>query len=89
MKPTGSRPGLKDMYVHDFPAVDYVRSGNISSSYVKIGDMDVQVYRDKRKKFRHKVKPTFQEIMYNYHAPLKIDSIGILQGKCGLYGNGG
>jgi hypothetical protein len=72
---------FKNMYVHDFPAVDYVRSGNISSSYLKIGDMDVQVYRDKRKKFRHKVKPTFQEIMYNYHAPLKIDSIGILHGN--------
>jgi hypothetical protein len=73
--------GFKNMYVHDFPAVDYIRSGNINSSYVKIGDLDVQVYRDKRKHFRHTIKPTFQEIMYNYKAPLNIDSIGILQGK--------
>ncbi len=72
---------FKDMYIHDFPAVDYVRSGNIISSYIKIGDMDVQVYRDKRKKFRHSIKPTFQEIIYHYHAPLKIDSIGILHGN--------
>ena len=72
---------FKDMYIHDFPAVDYVKSGNIISSYVKIGDMDIQVYRDKRKKFRHTIKPTFQEIIYNYKAPLNIDSIGILHGN--------
>jgi hypothetical protein len=72
---------FEDMYFHDFAAVSYVRSGDIISSYVKIGEMDVKVYRDKRKKFRHKIKPTFQEIMYNYHAPLSIDSIGILHGN--------
>jgi hypothetical protein len=72
---------FREMYIHDFPAVDYVRAGIIISSYVKIGDMDVQVYRDKRKKFRHKTKPTFQEIIYNYKAPLQIDSIGILHGN--------
>lgn len=72
---------FKDLYIHDFPALEYVRFGNILSSYLKIGDMDIQVFRDKRKKFRHIVKPTFQEIIYNYEAPLKIDSIGILHGK--------
>ncbi len=72
---------FRNMYIHDFPAADYIRSGNINSSYMKIGDMDIQVYRDKRKKFNHKIKPIFQEIMYDYHAPLKIDSIGILHGK--------
>jgi hypothetical protein len=72
---------FKDMYIHDFPAVDYVESGSISSSYLKIGVMDIKVYRDKRKKFRHTIKPAFQEIIYNYHAPLKIDSIGILNGN--------
>jgi hypothetical protein len=72
---------FKEIYIHDFPAGDYVRSGAILSSYMKIGDMDIQVYRDKRKLFRHKIKPTFQEIIYNYHAPLRIDSIGILHGK--------
>jgi hypothetical protein len=72
---------FKNIYIHDFQVVDYVRSGDISSSYSKIGDMDIRVYRDKRKKFRHKIKPTFQEIVYNYHAPLKIDSIGILHGN--------
>jgi hypothetical protein len=72
---------FKDIYIHDFPAVDYVRSGNIISTYFKIGDMDVKVYRDKRKKFRHKIRPAFQDIIYNYQAPLKIDTIGILNGK--------
>jgi hypothetical protein len=72
---------FRGMYIHDFPALDYVKSGNIISSYVKIGEMDIQVYRDKRKKFRHKIKPTFQEIIYNYKAPLNIDSIGILHGN--------
>jgi hypothetical protein len=69
------------VYIHDFSALDYIHSGKINGSYVEIDGMDVRVYRDKRKKFRHKVKPTFQEIIYRYHAPLKIDSIGILKGN--------
>jgi hypothetical protein len=72
---------FRDIYIHDFPAVDYVKFGNIIGSYLKIGEMDVRVYRDKRKKFRHTIKPTFQEFIYNYHAPLKIDSIRILNGN--------
>ncbi len=70
-----------DIFIHDFPAIDYVKSGTIFSSFIKISNMDIQVYRDKRKKFNHTIKPIFQEMIYDYKGELNIDSIGILQGN--------
>jgi hypothetical protein len=39
--------------------------------------MDMNVFRDKRKKFRHVNKPAFQDMIYNYPGYLKIDSLCI------------
>jgi hypothetical protein len=43
--------------------------------------MELNVFRDKRKEFRHIEKPTFQDLIYNYPGTLNIDSIGILSGN--------
>ena len=66
---------------HDFSAADYVKSGNLTSSFIEIGEVKLNVFRDKRKEFRHIEKPTFQDIIYNYPGTLNIDSIGILSGN--------
>ncbi|MBN1340205.1 MAG: hypothetical protein JXA03_12825, partial [Bacteroidales bacterium] len=66
---------------HDFSAADYVNSGNLTGSYIEIGEVELNVFRDKRKEFRHIEKPTFQNIIYNYPGTLNIDSIGILSGN--------
>jgi hypothetical protein len=66
---------------HDFSAADFVKSGNLISSFIEIGELELNVFRDKRKEFRHIEKPTFQEFIYNYPASLNIDSIGILNGN--------
>ncbi len=66
---------------HDFNAADYVKSGNLTSSFIEIGDLRLNVFRDKRKHFHHIERPTFQELMYNYPGILNIDSIGILSGR--------
>jgi hypothetical protein len=66
---------------HNFSVADYVKSGNLISSFIEIGELELNVFRDKRKEFRHEVKPTFQEIIYNYPGILNIDSIGILSGN--------
>jgi hypothetical protein len=72
---------LNGIFVHDFPAAEFIKNGKITSSFVRISDLNIRVYRDKRKEFRHIRKPIFQDIMYKYHAPLKIDSIAVDKGK--------
>jgi len=67
--------------VHNFSAPDFIKSGNITSSYIEIGEAELDIFRDKRKVFPHIQKPTFQDIIYNYQGALNIDSIGILGGN--------
>jgi hypothetical protein len=66
---------------HDFSAADFVKSGNMTSSFIEIGEVKLNVFRDKREEFRHVEKPTFQDVIYNYSGTLNIDSIGILGGN--------
>jgi hypothetical protein len=70
-----------DISIKGFDASDFIRSGSLVSSYVGIGKMDMSVFRDKRKKFRHKNKPAFQDIIYDYPATLGIDSIFLTEGN--------
>ncbi len=73
--------GFSNIYVHDFYAADYLISGSLISSYIEISKMDVNVFRDKRKEFRHVNKPVFQNMIYNYPGAIQIDSIGLLNGN--------
>ncbi len=40
---------LSGLTFHDFSVADYIKSGNLISSYIEIGDMEMNVFRDKRK----------------------------------------
>ena len=71
---------FSQIFFHDFSAADFFKSGNLTSSYIEIGELELNVFRDKREEFRHVEKPTFQEMIYNYPGVLNIDSIGILSG---------
>ncbi len=64
---------------YDFSAPEFVKSGKMTSSYIEIGEAELHVFRDKRKIDRHIIKPTFQEMFYNYPGTLNIDSIGIIR----------
>jgi len=64
-----------------FSALDYFNSGNFVSSYIEVGNMDLHVFRDKRIKDTHKIKPTLQEVIYKFPNLLRIDSIGINGGN--------
>jgi hypothetical protein len=70
-----------NIYLYDFDAADYFRSGSLISSYVEIGEMDMKAFRDKRKEFRHVNKPAFQEMIYNYPGNIRIDSIALKNGN--------
>jgi len=72
---------FSNIYVHDFPASDFLRNRNFVSSYIEIGKMDMEVFRDKRKEFRHMIRPAFQDMIYSYPGILEIDSIVLLDGN--------
>jgi len=66
---------------HNFNAVNYFISKDLVSSYIEIGKLDMNVFRDKRKEFKHVIRPTFQDMIYNYPSFFNIDSIDILNGN--------
>ena len=72
---------FRNILVHDFSASSYIKSSNLIGSYIEIGEMDVNAFRDKRKKFLHINKPTFQNMISNYPASINIDSISLLNGN--------
>jgi len=73
--------GFSNIYFYDFSAADYLSSGNLISSWIEIGKMDMKIFRDKRKEFRHTSKPVFQNLIYNYPGNVQIDSICLLDGN--------
>jgi len=72
--------GFRNIYVKDFSASIYFATRSIISSYVEIGKMDMKVFRDKRKEFRHVNRPSFQDMIYNYKGTIRIDSVGLKNG---------
>lgn len=69
------------IYVHDFYSHDDFRTMGLISSYIEIGKMDMEVFRDKRKEFRHSIKPVLQDMLYGYPGPIQIDSVGLINGN--------
>ena len=72
---------FSNIYLHDFNPADYLASGSLISSYVEIRTMDMKVFRDKRKEFRHVNRPVFQDMIYNYPGIIRFDSIGLSNGN--------
>ena len=72
---------FSNIYVHDFYSYGYYRSMSLKSSYIEIGKMDMKVFRDKRKEFRHLNKPAFRDMLYSYPGTIQIDSIGLMNGN--------
>jgi len=70
-----------NIYVRGFNAGEYTNSGSMVCSSLKIGKIDMTVFRDMRKPFLHVVKPTFPGMIYDYKGIIRIDSIGIQDGN--------
>lgn len=73
--------GFRNISIQDFLAEDFLKSGEIACSFIEIGMMDMKVFRDNRKEIRHVKKPVFQEMIYNYHGRIRVDSIGLTNGN--------
>ena len=72
---------INNIVINDFNAADYIKSASIASSYVEIEKINMEVFRDKRKLFKHQTKPTFQDLIYNYPGRLNVDSLVLLNGS--------
>ncbi len=72
---------FSNIHIYDFCAADYFSSGNLMSSWIEIGKMDMKVFRDKRKEIHHVNQPVFQNLIYDYPGMIHIDSIGFVNGN--------
>jgi hypothetical protein len=72
---------LSGISFHNFSFPDYIKSKNFISSYIEIGDLVMQVFKDKRREFRHTEKPMLQDMITNYPGVMNIDSIAVLSGN--------
>ncbi len=73
--------GFTGIYIHGIEYDGDFRSMRLKSPYIEIGQMDMKVFRDKRKEFRHLNKPAFQDLLYNFPHPFMIDSLILMKGN--------
>jgi len=73
--------GFNGIYIHGFSASNYYLSGNLEGSYIIVEKMEMNVFRDKRKKFRHVNRPPFQDVINNYPGKIRIDSLRLISGN--------
>jgi len=72
---------LSNIYIHDFYHSGHFRSMSLISPYIEIGKMDMKIFKDKRKEFRHINKPALQDMLYSFPGTIQIDSIGLMNGN--------
>jgi hypothetical protein len=66
---------------NDFSAVDFLTSGALVSSFIGIEEMSLDIFRDKRKEFKHENKPLLQDMIYDYPGKIHIDSVAVSGGN--------
>ncbi len=72
---------FSNICIQNFNAAGYLASGNLISSSIGIRKMDMEVFRDARKEFRHLNKPAFQDMIKNYPGTIRIDTISLTNGN--------
>lgn len=72
---------VKNISFNDFSVEDFIKENKLVSTYVEVEEMDIHVFRDKRKEFHHTVKPMVQDLIYDYKGKLRIDSVGLINGN--------
>ncbi len=72
---------IDTIHFYNFSISEFLKTKNIMATYVEIGKMDLNAFRDKRRPFRHVDKPSFQDMIYNYPGKIDVDSIAFLSGN--------
>ena len=65
----------------DFSASDYLKSGILVSSYLRICNLDLAAYCNKRKSLPTEPGLTIQNMIYEYPGAIQIDSLSLLDGN--------
>jgi hypothetical protein len=72
---------FSNIRINDFNFHGNLKSLDLMSSYIEIGEADLKLFRDKRVDFRHLDKPSLLDMLYGYPGKIRIDSIGLLNGN--------
>ncbi len=72
---------VSNIYMHDFSLAECIQTGNLKASYIELGQIDAAIFKDARKTPNRQKRPMLQEMMYDYPAVLKVDSLFILDGE--------
>ncbi|MGB3080814.1 MAG: hypothetical protein WBB31_17160 [Saprospiraceae bacterium] len=70
-----------DILLYNFCAEDLLTQDRFNASYCEIGRLDLDVFRDRRKEFQHKLKPVFQDIFYKIPVTVNLDSVNLVSGN--------
>lgn len=71
---------LSQVNFHHFSAPGYYNLGDLKVSYLSIGNLEIDVFRDKRKDDDLRRKPLVQHYINTYPGLLRVDSIGVNDG---------
>lgn len=66
---------VKQITADQFSLIQFISDKSFFCGRIEIGNAWLEVFRDKRKPFKHEPKPLFTEMMYRYPGKLHIDSI--------------
>jgi hypothetical protein len=72
---------FKEITFQKFNILDYIKNGNLFSSLITIDQMEVEGFRDKRKKDRHIKKPAFQQMIQDFPGGMNIDTLVVKSGN--------
>ncbi|MGB3081346.1 MAG: hypothetical protein WBB31_19845 [Saprospiraceae bacterium] len=67
--------------VYGFCMDDFIKYGDIVFREAIVRNLDMDIFRDRRKPFEHKQKPVFQDILEEYAHTIDVDSIHLLNGN--------
>lgn len=72
---------LSKINLNGFPLINFIKSGNLISSSIEIGKMELNIFNDKHKDFSPEAKPVFLERLYHFPGIVHIDSICVYDGS--------
>ncbi|HZV70580.1 MAG TPA: hypothetical protein VFG10_13595 [Saprospiraceae bacterium] len=70
-----------DTELYGICADDFIKDSNIMFTALEIGDLELDIFRDRRKPFDHKNKPVLLDLLYEYPHCIDIDSLHIRKGN--------
>jgi hypothetical protein len=71
---------FRNISISDISVQQYLKDKSISCAFVQLETINIHVFRDNREEFDHRIKPIFQNLIYDYPGYFNIDSVRVLNG---------